>query len=210
MVSQNRGGSMPKETFFHLSQFKKEKIEKALEKEFGRTSFEKASISKIILDAQIPRGSFYQYFEDKEDAITYITKKYILLEKETMKTILLQTEGNIFEASLKIFDYMTSEIHQNVKINLYRNIMQELKKNNINLFNSIEESREVQEVNALIDVSILNIKEQEEVKLILKIISTITRTASINVCTGSMTSDEARKELEKQIEILKRGMVKKC
>lgn len=201
---------MPKETFFHLSQSKKEKIEKALEKEFGRTSFEKASISKIILDAQIPRGSFYQYFEDKEDAITYITKKYILLEKETMKTILLQTKGNIFEASLKIFDYMTSEMHQNVKVNLYRNIMQELKKNNINLFNSIEESREVEEVNALIDVSILNIKKEEEVKLILKIISTITRTASINACMENMTIDEARKELEKQIEILKRGMAKKC
>lgn len=201
---------MPKETFFHLSQSKKEKIEKSLEKEFGRTSFEKASISKIIIDAQIPRGSFYQYFKDKEDAITYITKKYILLEKETMKTILLQTKGNIFEASLKIFDYMTSEIYQNVKINLYRNIMQELKKNNINLFNNIEESREVQEVNALIDVSILNIKEKEEVKPILKVISTITRTASINVCTGNMTTDEARKELEKQIEMLKRGMAKKC
>ena len=53
---------MPKQTFFNLKEDKKEKIEKALIKEFSRNSFEKASISNIILEANIPRGSFYQYF----------------------------------------------------------------------------------------------------------------------------------------------------
>ena len=66
---------MPKSTFFNLSPEKREKIEKAIENEFGRTTFEKASISNIIENAKIPRGSFYQYFEDKEDAIKYIVQK---------------------------------------------------------------------------------------------------------------------------------------
>ena len=92
---------MPKETFYHLSTEKREKVEKALEKELGRTTFEKASISKIVEEANIPRGSFYQYFEDKEDAIKYVMEKYIILEKETVKKILKETKGNIFEASLK-------------------------------------------------------------------------------------------------------------
>ena len=39
---------MPKQTFFNLKEDKKEKIEKALIKEFSRNSFEKASISNII------------------------------------------------------------------------------------------------------------------------------------------------------------------
>ena len=199
---------MPKETFYHLNIEKREKVERAIENEFGRTTFEKASISKIIEEAQIPRGSFYQYFEDKEDAITYIMKKYRLFEKETMKRILIQTQGNIFEATLKNFDYMISEIQGNPKINLYKNIMQELKKNNINLFNSIEEEEEIKEVNKLIDTSILNIKEENELKDIMKIISIVTRTANISVCSGDISIEEARAELEKQIEILKRGMAK--
>lgn len=199
---------MPKETFYHLKEEKREKIEKALEKEFGRTSFEKASVSNIIEEAKIPRGSFYQYFEDKEDAIRYIMQKYMLLEKETMKDILIQTEGDIFKASLKIFDYMTSKIYKTEQINLYKNIMQELKKNSINLFHSVEGSKQLKEVNACINTSILNIKENEELKYMLKIISTVTRTASINVCTGNMATEVAREELEKQIEILKRGMAK--
>lgn len=200
---------MPKETFYHLRIEKREKIERALENEFGRASFEKSSISNIIEEAKIPRGSFYQYFENKEDAIKYIMKKYMLLEKGTVKRILLETKGNIFEATLKIFDYMISEIYENSKITLYKNIMQELKKNNINLFDSIEEKEEIKEINQLIDVSILDLKEEEDLKYIMKIISTVTRTASINVCTGSISMEEAREELKKQIEILKRGMAKK-
>lgn len=199
---------MPKETFYHLNTEKREKVEKAIENEFGRTTLEKASISKIIEEAQIPRGSFYQYFEDKEDAIKYIMKKYMLLEKEIMKRILTQTQGNIFDATLKNFDYMALELEGNPKINLYKNIMQELKKNNINLFNSIEEEKEIKEVHELIDTSILNIREENELKDMIKIISIVTRTANINVCNGNVSIQEARAELEKQIEILKRGMAK--
>ena len=49
---------MPKATFFNLNNTKRENIEKAIEEEFGRTTFEKASISSIIEKAKIPRGSF--------------------------------------------------------------------------------------------------------------------------------------------------------
>ena len=197
---------MPKETFYHLSPEKREKVEKALENELGRTSFEKASISKIIKEAKISRGSFYQYFENKEDAITYITQKYILMEKEIIVKILKKTKGNIFVASLQIFDYMTSEIQGSIKIHLYKNIMEELKKNNINLFSYRDQDENSKEIQELIDQSILNLKEQEDLKCIMKIISIVTRTATINVNRGNMSIEEARNELKKQIEILKRGM----
>ena len=71
---------MPKDTFMNLNEEKREKVEKAMEKEFARATFEKASVSRIVKDAEIPRGSFYQYFEDKEDAIRYIVQKHISLE----------------------------------------------------------------------------------------------------------------------------------
>ena len=68
---------MPKETFYNLNEEKKEKIEKAIINEFSRNSFEKASISNIIEEAKIPRGSFYQYFDDKEDAVKYIIEMLV-------------------------------------------------------------------------------------------------------------------------------------
>lgn len=192
---------MPKETFYHLTIEKRQRIEKALENELGRDSFEKASISKIIQEANIPRGSFYQYFEDKEDAIKYIIEKYRILEKETIQSILQETKGDIFEASLKIFDDITSKMNSSSKNRLYKNIMQELKKNNINLFHYIN-------IDEFIDTSILNIKEESELESIMKIITSITRIAAINVNNEIMAVREAREELQKQIEILKRGMKK--
>ncbi len=60
---------MPKETFLKLPEEKKHKIIKAAKKEFERVPFEQTSIKNIANDAEIARGSFYQYFESKEDLL---------------------------------------------------------------------------------------------------------------------------------------------
>lgn len=60
---------MPKETFVKLPEEKKDKIIKAAKKEFARVPFEHTSIKNIVEDADIARGSFYQYFESKEDLL---------------------------------------------------------------------------------------------------------------------------------------------
>ncbi|MDA3931142.1 MAG: TetR/AcrR family transcriptional regulator [Tenericutes bacterium] len=58
---------MPKQTFFNLKKEKKEKIIQAAIQEFSTKSYELVNLSDIIKQAGIPRGSFYQYFEDKRD-----------------------------------------------------------------------------------------------------------------------------------------------
>ena len=63
------GEKMPKETFVKLPEEKKDKIIKAAKKEFARVPFEQTSIKNIGEDADIARGSFYQYFESKEDLL---------------------------------------------------------------------------------------------------------------------------------------------
>ena len=63
------GENMPKETFLKLPEEKKDKIIKAAKKEFARVPFEQTSIKNIVEDADIARGSFYQYFESKEDLL---------------------------------------------------------------------------------------------------------------------------------------------
>ena len=60
---------MPKETFMNLPDVKKNKIIRAAKKEFERVPYEQASIKNIVEDANIARGSFYQYFESKEDLL---------------------------------------------------------------------------------------------------------------------------------------------
>ena len=86
---------MPTNTFFNLPAEKKHKILKAANKEFARVPLEQASIKNIVEDAEIARGSFYQYFENKQDLFEYImTSKTGDMEKNLIEMI-EQENGNI-------------------------------------------------------------------------------------------------------------------
>ncbi len=63
---------MPKETFFNLDEKKKSNIINAATKEFTENELHKARVSNIIKEAKIPRGSFYQYFEDIDDLYYFV------------------------------------------------------------------------------------------------------------------------------------------
>lgn len=69
---------MPKQTFFNLPKEKRDRIIAAAKEVFSKNSYEEASINQIVKLAQIPRGSFYQYFEDKDDLYGYLSSQMFL------------------------------------------------------------------------------------------------------------------------------------
>lgn len=71
---------MPKKAFFSIAQQKQDRILNCALDEFSGSDFHSASINRIVQSAGIPRGSFYQYFEDKEDLYFYLLET--ILEKE--------------------------------------------------------------------------------------------------------------------------------
>lgn len=200
---------MPKETFFHLKEEKRQKIEKALIDEFSSCSFEQASISNIIIKAKIPRGSFYQYFEDKDDAVEYIIKKFLYLEHKKMQEILRETEGDIFEATSKFYDYMVETSLDESRNKLIKNILQELRKNNISLFEAEGKFKnKKQRIQEILDTTQLNLKNEKDIFYFLRILTAVTRSISMEVITGKITRQKGKETLENELEILKRGMKK--
>jgi AcrR family transcriptional regulator len=71
---------MPKDTFLNLKPHKKEKIIQATIKELSLHPYEHVNLANIIRDAGIARGSFYQYFEDKDDLYMFFT--HVISEKK--------------------------------------------------------------------------------------------------------------------------------
>jgi TetR/AcrR family transcriptional regulator len=63
---------MPKETFFNLPDDKRRRILDVVIDEFADNDYANVSISKIVTRAGIAKGSFYQYFEDKDDLSAYL------------------------------------------------------------------------------------------------------------------------------------------
>lgn len=63
---------MPKPTFFNLPEAKRQQIIDLAMAEFAENDYDTASISRIVAQAGIAKGSFYQYFDNKEDLYTYL------------------------------------------------------------------------------------------------------------------------------------------
>ena len=199
---------MPKETFLKLSKEKQQKVINAAKKEFARAPIENVSIKNIVEEADIARGSFYQYFEDKEDAIKYIIQKFILAEEELIGKILIDTNGDIFESAIKMYDYMVEELLKDNSFKLVRNILQELKKENFSIFDKNNKLGNKSQLNNLINKETLNLDNEEDLYYIMKIITIMTRTEAIEVISKKETKDQGTEDLKRELEILKRGMKK--
>ncbi|MBQ2739471.1 MAG: helix-turn-helix transcriptional regulator, partial [Oscillibacter sp.] len=66
---------MCSETFLRLPEEKRRRILDAAWEEFTRVSFSDASINQIVQRSGISRGSFYQYFRDKEELMAYLMEQ---------------------------------------------------------------------------------------------------------------------------------------
>lgn len=63
---------MPKDTFLNLPQEKQTRIIEAAKKAFSESHYNKVTIDTIVKYAKIPKGSFYQYFTNKDDLFKFI------------------------------------------------------------------------------------------------------------------------------------------
>lgn len=64
-----------KKTFENLKDEKKQRIFESAVSEFASHKFSEASLNQIVKAAKIPWGSFYQYFDGKEDLYLYVIKE---------------------------------------------------------------------------------------------------------------------------------------
>lgn len=83
---------MPKPLFFQLSNEKQEAIRQAAFDEFSSAMFSDASINHIVQVANIARGSFYLYFDDKLDVYLYTTQRLLEQQSELFLAYILDNE----------------------------------------------------------------------------------------------------------------------
>jgi len=102
---------MPTETFFNLPEGKRRAILDIAIEEFAENEYNSASISHIVAQAGIAKGSFYQYFENKEDLY-----RYLLTLGSQQKAKFLSPE--ISDPSINIFAYLGRLIEAGVRYEL--------------------------------------------------------------------------------------------
>ena len=110
---------MPKQTFFNLPAEKRENFLNIALAEFAENDFQSASISRIVATAGIAKGSFYQYFENKEDLYRYLL------------ALGAQEKAALFKASppdpaLSVFDYLRQLMRAGVTFELNNPLLSQI------------------------------------------------------------------------------------
>jgi AcrR family transcriptional regulator len=78
---------MPADTFHRLPAERRDRLVREAIIEFSDRTYTEASLSQIARRAQIPKGSFYQYFEDKLDLYRWLlTEETPRLKREFLGT----------------------------------------------------------------------------------------------------------------------------
>ncbi|MGP4039884.1 TetR/AcrR family transcriptional regulator [Gracilibacillus sp. D59] len=199
---------MPKETFFNLPKEKKQKLLDALHQEFTNAPLTTASIAKIIEYAEIPRGSFYQYFTDKEDAYFYLFNQQTSLAMEKFICILQSNNGNLFETCIEFYRLIVEEQEQftffrNALLNMNYKIEDSLS----GIFASKEKLDHFHQVQKQLDIASLKVEDEEDLFQLMKMISAITFHNIIEKFSKGLPLDDAINNYQTQLQFIKHGVL---
>lgn len=107
---------MPSDKFYNLTKEKRKRLIDASRIEFANNDYENVSINKIIQSINMPRGSFYLYFENKEDLYLYILKEYIKEFRMAFINILRKNNGDVFDSMITLYDQIVDDKSYNHKL----------------------------------------------------------------------------------------------
>ena len=159
---------MPKETFLKLSNEKQQKVLDAAKKEFARVPIENVSIKNIVEDADIARGSFYQYFESKEDLLVYLLKEKAEQVSNKVKEKFQETDGDLFETYIFLYDMAIENFMKKEDEDLYKQIFINIKSSDESIFDLMKNTKpkDVIKYCDLLNTKNLKIENQQDFMVI--------------------------------------------
>ena len=199
---------MAKQTFLNLSEDKRNMVVSALKKEFSRVPLKDALVSNIIIDAKIPRGRFYHYFNDIEDAFYYIIGEYSKDIKRKLLEYLEKNKGDIILSYRELYLYILNVIDnpddKEYFENIFLNMNYEIEKMFTPNFND--------GLNLIlnhVDISKLNISSKFGLGYILDIIESIMMTNIIQSYKRNLSKEKNKEIFERELALVCAGILKK-
>lgn len=202
---------MIKKTFYNLPEEKRQRIISAVMNEFSSSATEKVSINRIIKAANISRGSFYQYFDDKVDLVEVLVKTFADISVEGGRKALEYSNGDIFYTYEKLFDIIADFGRDKKQKMILKNLMKNLRANDDliseYLINRFEGLAPFREFSNRFNRDNLKYKSDEDVKCLSQILTQVLKNSIFDVFVVGMDCDKVRKNYLRKLEIIKSGAV---
>lgn len=207
------GRALPKQTFFNLPEHKRNTLIEAAEKEFSRVPIFDASIANIIKMANIPRGSFYQYFEDKQDLYFYILNKKLKEGKQDFISLLKKHNGDIIDAVTELYNRFLVKLPDEEEHNFLKNAFlyatHKVENSLMDMFDFNLSKERFKEIINLVDKQRFNIKEDKELFQILQLITAVAFHNFIEKISKKLSDEEAMKHFTFEINLIKYGIYRR-
>ncbi len=202
---------MPSRTFLNLKEEKKRKLLDAAKREFSRVLLKDASINKIIKDADISRGSFYMYFESKEELYSYLLSEHRVNGLKILIECLTRSKGDIMCAYQEMYSIFLEKCLLEKEKTFFRNVFQ-----NANLYienktgfsqaESIEEKELFQTLVHSIDMEKLSSNAKESIDDVILLLFNITMKSIIPVIFLEASKEEAFVHFQKTLKLIEGGI----
>ncbi|WP_042227711.1 TetR/AcrR family transcriptional regulator [Paenibacillus popilliae] len=202
---------MPKQTFFNLSEDKRRKLVNAIKEEFSRVPLHEASVANIVQTAGIPRGSFYQYFEDKEEAFYFLLEQYAKDNQETFIASLKKFDGDIFNAFIEMFQetlLFQNKENGNFFRNTFLNMNYRMESTFTQRFNEVNASEHFLEIRKLMNTDKLNMTNEQDLFHMMKMMMAITIQNLIQNFAEEVPFEKAMDNYMLEMNLLQRGFYK--
>ncbi len=201
---------MPTERFLNLPEEKKKRIIQASLREFARVPFEEVSINRIIQEADIPRGSFYQYFEDKQDLRMFLLGGFRACLESKVKAYLTEKKGDLFRFFKDAFDEITNEGMKEELRAVCKNAFSQMRYGGDCLQDIILDGEDGKQIMKEV---LVNIREQyypeesvEQIVLIGEILIQLIKDAIANTFLYEESQEEIRETYYKKVDLIEAGM----
>lgn len=195
---------MPTKTFLNLPIDKQNMIIESAKKEFSNVLFKDASINNIVKISKISRGSFYMYFESKEDIYFYILKDYKERYKKLIHDSLEKTNGDIILSLRNIFKHIISTNYSTETTCFLKKVFQNMHYFDEKKFMFDDIKSSSLDILELINSNLFITKKEEEIKCFLRLLFHITMPSLVNVFMSN-EKDLIYKNYCLELDILKRG-----
>ncbi len=199
---------MAKQTYLNLPIEKRNTILNSLKKEFSRAALKDALVSNIVKDAKIPRGSFYQYFENIEDAYYYVIDEYSRDIKMYLLEEIKNNNGDIIVSYQHLYIYILDMIEKEENKDYFEKIFLNMNYETQSMFTPNFNDGLNQIINK-VDISKLNIASKFGLGYIIDIIESTMMNNIIKSYKRNLSRDKNVEVFEKELVLICTGILKK-
>lgn len=114
--------NMALEAFYNLKERKKKSILDAISICLRNKNYDELSVNDIAVQADISRGSFYNYFNDKYDAVGTLVDSKIREHFTQYKEAIISSKNNLIDGTKKVYDDIKDILKDEINVTIMRNL----------------------------------------------------------------------------------------